>query len=657
MRTGVVVLFVAMAAGCQGADEISGTQVKMDFTRASFYDAPFPSDDLVHDDGTIGLSKFPNPKAVELVGQGLNLLGKEARGFSLTGGVFFQLSGGLGKLNDESIFLTPCDQQVIERTPVQLAFHEDGGPFGSPNLLSLLVLQGVPLRPGTQYCAVVMRDALDVKGNRLGVSKPLLQLTRGERPDGITDLAFRRYRRALLNLGAAGLKTWEIAGLAVFTTDDPTAAFTKVKQAILARPHPKADPFVLTDTFDDYCVYASAVKMPVYQGGEPPYSKIGGRWVFDRDGNPDLQVELLSSLFVTIPRRPMPPGGYPTAVFVRAGGGGDRPLVDRGVQPATGSPATIPGTGPALEFARAGFAGVSVDGPLGGLRNVTKGDEQFLVYNFFNAGALRDNIRESAVELVLLAHLVDDFHLDTSGCPGASPAATLDSSKLALMGHSTGASIAPLAIANEPRYRAGILSGAGASFIENVIYKEKPMAVLPLAEVLIGYSSENRKLLAEDPVLTLVQWAAEPADPQVYNRRIITAPRGTEPRRHILMMQGIVDHYILPRIANPMSVSLGLDLAGDELDATELTGLPDQTPLSQLLPWSGRANIPLPAAGNLYGGSVTAVVVQHPEDGIEDGHEVVFQTEAPKREYRCFLESFAKGIPRVPAPGLGLGCE
>ena len=42
------------------------------------------------------------------------------------------------------------------------------------------------------------------------------------------------------------------------------------------------------------------------------------------------------------------------------------------------------------------------------------------------------------------------------------------------------------------------------------------------------------------------------------------------------------------------------------------------------------------------------MVVQHAEDGVEDGHEAAFQTEPPKQQYRCFLQSFAKGTPRVP---------
>ena len=51
-------------------------------------------------------------------------------------------------------------------------------------------------------------------------------------------------------------------------------------------------------------------------------------------------------------------------------------------------------------------------------------------------------------------------------------------------------------------------------------------------------------------------------------------------------------------------------------------------------------------------GNITAIVTQHPSDGIEDGHEMVFQTDPPKREYRCFLQTWAAGqTPILPLPG------
>jgi hypothetical protein len=663
-----------LAVGCRGVSEVPGTQVKMRFERAGLYDAPFPSDDLLLADGSISLALFPNPKKTDLIAQGLTLLSRDAHGFSTTGGIFFQLSAPVvaeslpslagSVAADSAIFLTsvdPASSDFLVRLPVQIAFHEDGGPFGSPNLLSLLPLQGRPLLPNTRYAAVVLRTVKDATGQPLGVPLDMAKLASGFQPAGMSDAAFARYSSAIAELTRAG--TTEIAGLAVFTTDDPAASFNRVRQDVLSKPLPMPEPFTLTDTFADYCVFASTIKMPVYQAGEPPFSTTGGRWVFDRQGTPLVQKTETSRMVVTVPRATIPAAGLPATVFIRTGGGGDRPLVDRGQHATAGGMAIVPGSGPALQFARAGFAGVMVDGPHGGPRNVTGGDEQLLMFNWFNAGALRDNIRQSALEIVLLAHVLEGLSFDAASCPGAQTSAgttkvTFDLSKLALMGHSMGATIGPLVLASEPKYRAAILSGSGASWIENVIYKLKPLEVRPVAEVLIGYASEGRSLTAEDPVLSLVQWAAEPAEPQVYARQIIQAPPAGQSPRHVLMFQGLVDHYILPRIANAMSLSLGLDLAGETFDSVTQTRLPDQTPLADVLSYVGRKQIALPASGNLTvnGMAVTGVVVQHPEDLIEDGHEIAYQSETARREYRCFLESFAKGTPTVPAPSASSGC-
>ncbi len=657
LALGALVLATACGGGVQAT---SGVAVKMTFTRATLYDAPFPSDDLLKDDGTIALDLFQNPKKVDLLNQGLTILGREAHGFSTTAGVFFQLTAAPGPLptmaqsvtKESPVFLVgvdPASPDYGVRVPVQVSFHADGGPYGSANLLSLIPLQGRPLLPNTRYAAGVLRDLKDSKGNALGVSIDQAKLTAGVAAEGMNAKTLERYVSALAELQKQGVG--ELSGVAVFTTDDPTAAFRVVKADALSKPLPAPGAFTLTDTFDDFCVFSSTLKLPVYQAGEPPFSTMGGRWVFNREGKPLVQKTETSRLVVTVPRKQLPAAGLPTTVFLRTGGGGDRPLVDRGQHATYQGPAITAGSGPAMQFARAGFAGVMVDGPHGGPRNVTGGDEQLLMFNFLNAGALRDNVRQSALEIVILAQVLKTLAFDATACPeartaGGAATVSFDTTKLALMGHSMGATIAPLVMANEPMFKAAILSGSGASWIENVIYKIKPLEVRPFAETLIGYSGDQR-LVAEDPVLSLVQWAAEPADSAVYAR---------DATQHVLMFQGLVDHYILPRIANAMSLSLGLDLAGETFDSVEQTKLPAQTPLESVLPFSGRSRIKLPASGNLAGG-LTGVVVQHPEDGIEDGHEVAYQVEAARREYRCFLESFAKGIPRVPAPSANAGCE
>lgn len=291
-----------------------------------------------------------------------------------------------------------------------------------------------------------------------------------------------------------------------------------------------------------------------------------------------------------------------------------------------------------------------MDGPHGGIRNVSGSDEQFLMFNVSNFPALRDNLRQSAAELTLLPAALSSMQ-----GPGRDDCASdrLDVDTLALVGHSMGASIAPLTLAVIPDFDAAVLSGAGGSWIENIVHKQLPLEVRPLAEAMLGYG--EGELTEHDPALALLQWAGEPADVPVFARRM----RSEEPADlalappHTLMIQGIVDHYILPPIANAASLSLGLDLVGEALDAEhpELAGYRD---LGGLLPLVGGAALAAAEGNRVYAGAPrTMAVAQHAEDGVEDGHEVMFQVDAAKARYRCFLETLAaSGLPLV-----GGACE
>jgi hypothetical protein len=627
LRILVVAIGIAVAQGCAAEGDPETTAARMDFARPDFYAAPFPSDDVTAPDGTMGALAFPNPSSNALVGQLTTAVARD-RGFATTAGVFVSLSGAVeptslpdlaGSVDPSaSVYLVALDAPAA-RVPIQVAFETDGGPFGSPNLLSAVPLAGAPLRARTTYALAVTRRVRDQRGRPLAHMREL---------SAMPEHALAAYRRAL-----AALAGEDLAGLAVFTTGDPTAQMiAATHHALDALPALSAPP-VLREKFDGYCVYDATIAMPDFQSGTPPFAHEGGTWA----GGDALVVQRLatSRVVLTVPRQPVPANGIPLAVLIRTGAGGDRPLVDRGVQPATGAPALAPGTGPAQELARVGFAGASVDGPHGGPRNPHGGDEQFLMFNVDNVAAIRDNVRESALELAIFEHVLEGLSFDASDCPGVGTTPVrFDRDRVALIGHSMGATIAPLVLAAEPRFGAAVLSGAGASWMENVLYKEKPLFVRPLVEILLGYNTIERTLRRSDPVLTLAQWVLEPGDPLVYAPLV----RG----RHVLMEQGIVDHYILPPIANAMSLSLGLDLAGDPLDAAS------DAPLASMLRWSGRRQIALPAQGNADG--ATAVVRQHASDGIEDGHEILFQTDAPKAEYRCFLLGWARGKPPPVTP-------
>jgi hypothetical protein len=659
-RTLPLAALVVAACGSPGEAPAPtvGATMRMDFSRRDgFFTAPFPSDDLSRD-GAVDLSRWPNPARQRYV-QGLVDLAARVRGFATSAPIYLPLTAepAAAQLPSPTASVAPgaavfvLDLDRLERAPVTVRWMPDGGPYGGDGLLTLVPVQGIPLRANTRYAAVVLRSLPLAGGGAFTTSPAVLALAAGA-DAGLPSAAAAAYRAALQGLQRALVAPTDIAGLAVFRTGDPVGELRAFLDDARARPLPTpASPLLRTDVFPGYCVYQGTVRLPSYQQGTLPFGTTGGDWSLTADGRPRFVRDEESRVVVSIPRRrATAPGPLPAVLFVRTGGGGDRAMVDRGVRAVAGVEPTQPGTGPAMEFARVGWAGVSWDGPHGGPRNVSMGDEQFLMFNVANPTALRDNVRQSALETARMFDVASALRVDVSDCPGAMAAdggTTVQVSPTVLMGHSMGATIAPLALAVEPRFRAAILSGAGGSYIANVIHKLRPLAVAPLARVLVGYGGTGRTFREDDPALALMQWALESSDPQVYGRHVIDEPLVGDPRS-VFVIQGITDHYILPPISNAVTLSLGLDLGGEALDQSnpELRAF---TSLVDLLPLRAAAVRALPLAGNRRG--VTAVVAQLPGDALEDGHEAAFQTEEPKRLYRCFLRSIAAGRPEIVGPG------
>lgn len=631
-----------LSLGCAPSDTlptyepVNGITVRMDFDRTDLYDAPWPSDDLMTADG-VDLSLL-DPNGVPFVVATKDLLHHVAAGFGTTSTVYLPLTGavaGLPTVVESLTEASPIQWLDVDttspdfgrRVPFDAAYLADSGPWGAPDVLALLPVQGVPLAPGRRYAVLITRDLTDADGAELGRGATMTDLLNGEPgPDG--------YSEVVALLPDLGIDPDTVAGMTVFSTWSPADTLLTFIDA--TEPPVIEDAVTFVELFDDYCVFSATVDMPVHQQGEPPYLASGGAW----PASPLMDHFETARVVITIPREPEPDAGYPTLVMSRTGGGGDRPLVDRGVQPAPGEPALIPGSGPAMEIAQVGFAGVQVDGPHGGIRNVSGGDEQFLIFNVANPSAMRDNVRQSALELALLPDVLTGVEIPLDDCPGTGGGvATLHTDRLALMGHSMGATIVPGVVAAEPRYEVLVLSGAGGSWIHNVVYKQSPLQVRPLAEAMIGYLEAGIELHDHDPVLALLQWAGESADPPVYGRGV--QDNGT----HILMHQGIVDTYILPPIANAMTLSMGMDAAGLALDADhpDLVAFATLDERLALVPGQ-RLDLPLQGTGE-----AVRVNVQHPQDALQDGHEVMFQTAAPKAQYRCFLQTWwLDGVPTVP---------
>ena len=106
---------------------------------------------------------------------------------------------------------------------------------------------------------------------------------------------------------------------------------------------------------------------------------------------------------------------------------------------------------------------------------------------------------------------------------------------------------------------------------------------------------------------------------------------------------GILDTYNPPPAENPAVAAIGLDVAGPLVDERVL----------EVGTLAGRSLVAAPVAGNVAvdgAGSVTAVATQYPEDGVLDGHDVIFQREDAKYQSGCFLASLVRDGVATLAP-------
>jgi hypothetical protein len=659
----MVLLCLAVSVSCVAPDErgpfLADVEVRMEFASSEPFGAPFPSEHRRNSDGSLRVSDLPNPQSNFLVTKVHELAG-ELEGFSTTSPIHFTTTGPIAERSlpqtleasvAESsgvalIDVDPNSPTLGRRQPIRVQFEADGGPYGAPNMLSILPAQGFPLRPSTLYAAVVTTALETSSDSQVRRSDVVERLASGLDVDGLSSSATSSYQRALETLAELGVDAPLIAGLSIFRTGDPLGEFRRaVASASSIYEMPSAPTITFEAQYADYCTFRTSIPMPVFQSGTPPYTLEGGNWGWDQAGQLVLDHEEVARIELTIPRRAMPPSGYPLAVFIRAGAGADFPLSERGRHDAQGMNAEGAGSGPARELSQVGIAGISVDGPHTGPRNVSGQAEDATIINVLNPAALRDNLRQSALEIVLLARSLDALRFDSTGCTDASPEVRFDVSHPTLIGHSLGATIAPLVFAVEPRFSAMMLGGAGASWIENILWKKRPLELRPAAAAILGYSGPTQ-VDAFDPAVGLYQWATESADTQVYAPQALEG----EAARHVFVVQGVLDNYIPPPVANALTLPLGVELAGESVDArTEFT------PLEALLPLAGRSVRTLPIRGNLRGGGRTGIVTMFPGDGIEDAHEVMFQRDDVKAQMQCFLRDVAAGlVPEVPA--LGVRC-
>ncbi|MBZ0253314.1 MAG: hypothetical protein K8I02_08250, partial [Candidatus Methylomirabilis sp.] len=430
----------------------------------------------------------------------------------------------------------------------------------------------------------------------------------------------------------------DVLAATVFRTMDPVREQTALAEWVRARPLPVARDVAFIREHDEFCVLEGKVDFPIFQDGERPYFVEGGRIHFGADGEPVLQwtEEVLFAL--AVPKGVMPAAGWPLTMFGNGTGGWRFSVMDRGEQ------SFDPGKGPAKFLGARGIGAVATDPILHWTRSPDGDPTGGWFFNPLNPHAIRDNLRQAAVEFTVVAGLAETLSLDPALCPASDASAgpggriVYDPASLFYMSQSQGSTHGPSAVATERRISAAVFSGAGGSAIYTMRYKTD-FPVRDLISLAIGTFPELVEVF--DPALTLVQTVMDPAEALNFAGPMIREPILGGAPQHALVIEGKGDTYVPNPMDGALAAALGLDLVNPVL-------IPDHL---EELALAGRSVVDAPVSLNNAEGPapVTAALVQYEPKPGKDGHFVTFTLNGPKHRYPCFLASLVQtGAPVLP---------
>jgi hypothetical protein len=227
---------------------------------------------------------------------------------------------------------------------------------------------------------------------------------------------------------------------------------------------------------------------------------------------------------------------------------------------------------------------------------------------------------QAAADLVRLVGLFGGFDLAANVSPTG---AEVKLDEVLLMGVGQGATAVALA-APRTNVPGVILAGMGASFLDNVPSRRRPVDFADVAPTIAG----EPILTSTDPMLGLLQNAVDVVDPLVHASALV----GSAPRS-VLMVYGQGDSYTASETQRAYAIAAGLGVAAAPTTVTS----PDiiNVPI-----------LPVPAGGNV-GGTNTAIVRQYAASGY-DGHLAVFRDPDAMRDVDRFVADVTSGkTPKV----------
>jgi predicted esterase len=411
-----------------------------------------------------------------------------------------------------------------------------------------------PLDPKTRYAYVITTAVHDAAGHPVQPSPDLAAaLAAGGSGAGRPDDSFAALIAPVLSHleGTLGVSRDEIALIDVFTTQPTTDDLIAIKDLFVNGRLPTDDPTfsgtlsgrelgVFPEGTPQFDALVDAPTSPYFAavavGSFPSYDfRRNQETAFDRDLVAGLRTPPVNQLdfYVTIPKAPPPPGGYPVVIFQHGLGGEGADAIGM------------------AEFflGDAAVVGIGISAVQHGLR----GDVVFF-FDLVDIFAIRENFRQTIADLVQLVRMIRHTSVP--------PFDQINPDRLHYFGVSLGGIMGTLFMGVEPDVPVGVLSVPGGG-LPNIVLDSEEIGRLikPLLGAVTG-------LFLNDPYFPVLlnrftqtaQWLIDPADP------VNTAPYVIDPARRlpgvpakrILMQMGIFDNIVPNRTTEDLARAMGL---------------------------------------------------------------------------------------------------
>jgi hypothetical protein len=638
------------------ADDPGATKVYFRVPRGSgdgdYFRFPFPND--VHmKSGRVDLATFPTPGTLLLgfdaIDRYLRYLEGTADGWSAFPTVVFRFSG---PVNFDSLKLNGA-LRWVDVTP-----SGDGNDLGygwyattgrsayvCENGLFIRPPAGEPLKPGHTYAVLIASNVTNQSGQPVARADDLSAVLGQSAPsDPALAAAYAAYAPLRTWAGAKSVNLDTIVGATVFTVGSSITNVGKLPAAVAAATAPAATSWVKCGSGPTPCPqaggdrdcgagsanfdeYNALVSLPVFQRGTAPYQNPddGGDFEWNATtGQPVVQRYEQVCMSLTLPKGTPPVAGWPLVIYAHGTGGSFRShitegLADRLATAKTSTATTVP------------MAVLGIDqvehGPRRGASTETP-DKLF--YNFTNPKAALGNPLQGAADQLSLVRFAKNLNL----AAGSSPTgAALKFSSVGFWGHSQGATEGGISLPYSADIRGAVLSGEGASLVDALLGKQKPVNIAGALPIVLGDVSVG----PTHPALAILQHAIDPADPLHHAHALVTTPPAGVKARSVFVPFGLSDSYAPVNSQIAFVIAGGLAMAAHSPGVTTPADVPGKTPLA----------VPLSGNTTVDGTTVTAAFRQYAPNGY-DGHFVSFQNPTGKADVDRFLADLMSGVvPKV----------